>query len=470
MSTRGLPVAKHRKVKDIHVVIPPNPKVEQLSALASELLERRDIILKAWRAAGELAPERSPASSLSRAQFNDHIPAVLDCLAHTIQALPAEDDPRAGQSQAERVCEHGLQRWQQGYQLRELIREWGHLQMCVAGELERYEVNHPGLEPSVMPTARQAWAQLCVDGVTESASQYWRLHQMESAGHVTELQQALSALHTLERARAEAWRTAAHDLRGSVTAVKGATTLLTGGGAELPEPIRVEVADMLSKSVASLHDMLNDLLSLARLEAGHESRDLNTFDAAVLVRDFCIASQALATSRGLYLKMDGPSALPVEGDKTKVLRILQNLLLNAVKYTQRGGVSVTWGLDTGRDTDRWTFSVQDTGPGIDENDAAPFAQELSSATAVANEAREASTDRRRDMVAAETLDSESRPLPQAQQPGEGVGLTIVKRLCELLDAGLELETKPGQGSTFRVTLPCKYDDPGSIPRFETMAK
>jgi hypothetical protein len=60
----------------------------QLRALARELLERRDAILKAWRSAGEPAAERSIASSLSRAQFNDHIPAVLDCLAHTIEAWP----------------------------------------------------------------------------------------------------------------------------------------------------------------------------------------------------------------------------------------------------------------------------------------------------------------------------------------------------------------------------------------------
>jgi signal transduction histidine kinase len=146
----------------------------------------------------------------------------------------------------------------------------------------------------------------------------------------------------------------------------------------------------------------------------------------------------------------------VQGDKTKVVRILQNLLLNAVKYTQRGGVSVTWGPDEGRDTDRWTFSVQDTGPGIDENQAAPFAQELNDATKAGNDAREASSDRRRDIAPAATLPSASKELPQSQQPGEGVGLSIVKRLCELLDAGLELATSPGQGSTFRVMLPRSY--------------
>lgn len=436
--------------------VPHESAREQLIALAADLLARRDAILEAWRAAGQPSAERSIAASLSRAQFNDHIPAVLDCLAATIQTWPGEEDPDAEQNQADRVCEHGLQRWQQGYQLRELIREWGHLQICVADELERYAAAHPDLEPSVMPTARRAWAQLCADGVTESATQYWRLHQAESAGHVNDLEQALSALRTLESSRAEAWRTAAHDLRGSVTVVKGATTLLSDSGGDGAE-VRTEVAEMLTKSVASLHDMLTDLLSLARLEAGHETRELTTFDAAALLRDFCTASEKIATDRGLFLKMDGPRSLPVEGDKTKVTRILQNLLLNAVKYTSSGGICVSWGLDRGRDTDRWKFSVKDTGPGIDENHEAPLAQELLAATEVSNDARDSSTDRRRDLAAPTTLPSESEPLSSSEQPGEGVGLTIVKRLCELLDAGLELATKPGQGTTFRVILPRSYE-------------
>jgi signal transduction histidine kinase len=440
---------------NLHLVIKPNAAAAQVTELAAELLERRDAILDAWRAAGEAGPGGSVASSLSRAQFNDHIPAVLDCLASTLRSWPGEQDAEAVKQQADRVCEHGLQRWQQGYPLRELIAEWGYLQVCVVDELERYAELHPSLEPEVMPAARRVWAQLCAGGVTQSATQYWRLQQAESAGHVNDLEKALSALHAIEQSRAEAWRTAAHDLRGSVTVVKGAATLLNESDATQPE-LRGEVADMLSKSVSSLHDMLNDLLSLARLEAGHEQRELTVFDAAALLRDFCIASQSSAADRGLYLKMDGPESMPVQGDRTKVLRIVQNLLLNAVKYTQCGGVTVTWGVDQGRDTDRWTFSVQDTGPGIDENRSAPFAQELLSATEAADDARDASTDRRRDIPAATTLPSASEAVPQQQQPGEGVGLSIVKRLCELLDAGLELATKPGQGTTIRVILPRSY--------------
>ncbi|MCA1732555.1 MAG: hypothetical protein LC732_03025, partial [Acidobacteria bacterium] len=130
-----------------------------------------------------------------------------------------------------------------------------------------------------------------------------------------------------------------------------------------------------------------------------------------------------------------------------------------VKYTEKGGISVTWGLDRDRETDRWTFSVQDTGPGIDEMHAAPLADELRNATEISDEVSDASTDRRRGMGPAVTLDSADAPPPERAQHGEGVGLSIVKRLCELLEAGLELATKPGQGSTFRVILPRNYDDP-----------
>jgi len=432
---------------------------EQLNALAENLLQRREAILDAWRNAGESGTHPGIGSSLSRAQFNDHIPAVLDCLAHTLREWPSRPDPDRDAMRSERVCEHGLQRWQQGYQLRELIHEWGHLQIAVAEELERYAATHPDLDPSVMPSARRAWLRLCADGVTESATQYWRLHQTESAGHVHDLENALAALRTLELARAEAWRRAAHDLRGGVTVVKGASALLERDGSALPEPIRAEVTGMLSASVSSLHDMLNDLLSLARLEAGHEQRIVTPFDAAVLLRHFCTASQAAASARGLFLKAEGPSTLPVEGDKTKILRILQNLLLNALKYTHRGGVRVTWGPDEGRDTDRWTFSVQDTGPGIDENDAAPLAQELHDATRIADETAAASTDRRRDIAPAATLASAAEALPRDEQAGEGVGLTIVKRLCEMLDAGLELATEAGRGTTFRVIVPRSYAVP-----------
>jgi signal transduction histidine kinase len=438
---------------DIH---PPNPAQEQIHILAAELLKKRQSILSAWRKAGEGSEEENIAPTLSRTQFNDHIPVILDRFEHTLRAWPDVQGPLAEQIEAEGVGQHGMQRWQQGYQLPELIGEWENLQTLVADELEDYASTHPELDPIVMPTVRRIWAQLCAGSITQSVTQYGKLQQTESAGRVTNLQAALAALQGIESSRAQGWRTAAHDLRGNVTVLTLATTFLQGKGSELPDKTRTEVAEMLVKSVSSLNEMLTDLLNLARLEAGQEQREITTFDAAVLLRDFCTASQHLATDRGLYLKMDGPNELMIEGDKIKIQRILQNLLLNAIKYTRHGGVSVTWGTDESHHTNRWTFSVKDTGPGINNNHNAPMAHELHEATKAGNDVRADSKHPTDDIAPATTLPSASHELPPNQQAGEGVGLTIVKRLCELLDAGLELATTPGQGTTFRVILPKSY--------------
>jgi signal transduction histidine kinase len=202
--------------------------------------------------------------------------------------------------------------------------------------------------------------------------------------------------------------------------------------------------------------MLNDLMSLARLEAGHERRDVKQFDAAVLLTELCAGAQPLASERGLYLKTEGPAALPVLGDAAKVRRIAQNLLLNALKYTEQGGVTVFWGGGGGGDKERWVLSVRDTGPGFHAGPGAPLAGALEEATASAREVEKAGEGGTPAAPAAAPV-HDSRPT--RQQSGEGIGLSIVKRLCELLEAGLELESKPGKGSTFCVKLPLHYDGP-----------
>jgi signal transduction histidine kinase len=197
-------------------------------------------------------------------------------------------------------------------------------------------------------------------------------------------------------------------------------------------------------------------MSLARLEAGHERRDVKPFDAGALLTELCAATQPLATERGLYLKAEGPAALPVRGDAAKVRRVAQNLLLNALKYTERGGVTVLWGGGGGQDRERWVLSVRDTGPGFHAGPGAPLAGALEEATASAREAEKAGSG---GVPPAPAAASPPDPRPTRQQSGEGIGLSIVKRLCELLDASVELECKPGQGSTFRVKLPLHYDAP-----------
>ncbi len=430
---------------------------EQLSALAAHLGGQRESILQRWRTTTAAVAELTIASSLTRVQFNDHIPGVLDSFALRLRAWPDEDNIRAQQNEKEQVTEHGLQRWQQGYQLRELTQEWGHLQMAVMDELEAYALAQPNLELGVMPAARRAWARLCWDGISESATQYWRLHQAEANGHVRELEQALDTLNELDRARTTAWREATHDLQGSLSVVTGATSVLDRKN--VSEVTRNEFSDLLQRGVASLNEMLNDLMSLARLDAGMEHRKVVPFDAGVLLTDFCQTSLPLAQERGWFLKMKGPDSLRVHGDRAKIQRILQNLLLNALKYTERGGVTVIWDSIESHDAHDWMFCVQDTGPGLDDGPGAPLARQLYEATQTAHAGDDLHEQEKSDgdLDHAPTVPAQSFTLPVSLQPGEGVGLSIVKRLCELMDASLELETSPGKGSTFRVVLPRHYN-------------
>lgn len=428
-----------------------------LAGLAAHLRNQRKAILESWRLATEEAPGVTIVSTLTRVQFNDHIPGVLDAFGRILKAWPDAVSADSEKDEKEQIVEHGLQRWQQGYQLRDLTREWGHLQMCVMAQIEEYALKNSAPDEGAMIAAREAWSKLCWDGISDSSTQYWRLSQAEAAGHVHDLEHALSTLKELDQTRAAAWRETAHDLQGSLSMVTLASSALDRD--DLPEKARHEFSGLVQRSASSLYDMLNDFMSLARLDAGLEERKVMRFNAATLMADFCKTSEPLAKSRGLFLETQGPDSLHVEGDPAKVRRILQNLLLNALKYTDRGGVTVTWKPLDDAMTEKWMFCVQDTGPGIDDHpETSPLANEIHEATKSAQDAGDSNPEDKStaDEAKAPTSSSESEAQHPAEITGEGVGLSIVKRLCELLNASIELETSPGKGTTFRVILPRRY--------------
>ena len=114
-----------------------------LIALARHLATRRAVILRNWERSVEADPELTTSSSLSRAQFNDHIPQVLAAFERRLQARDPVEKEVAFEDQRNSAAEHGVHRWQQGYYQRETIREWGHLQYWVLDELEDYALAHP---------------------------------------------------------------------------------------------------------------------------------------------------------------------------------------------------------------------------------------------------------------------------------------------------------------------------------------
>lgn len=101
---------------------------EELTALAHHLYVRRNAVLEAWRARVDQDADLTSGSGLSRTAFNDHIPDILDAFARRLRAWPEEIGAQVRGLEIKGVAAHGLHRWQQGFRLRELTREWGYLQ------------------------------------------------------------------------------------------------------------------------------------------------------------------------------------------------------------------------------------------------------------------------------------------------------------------------------------------------------
>ncbi len=384
-------------------------------SFADYLAARREGLLEAWRAAVEADPELTSSDDLSRAQFRDHVPQVLaEFEARLLEEIHPGSSPR-GVDHSDASVEHGGHRWQQGYDLREVILEWGHLQRCLLNELEVARVALPDLTAEVFFSAHRSVAAMIHMAIADGAEQFALLQQKEAIRERNELESTVARFIENDGRRATLWRESAHDLRGQLSIITSATSLLEEP--TLEEAIHAESLGMLQKGTRTLKEMIAGVLADTHTQTCREERRLDAFDATMLLGGLCAASQPLARERGLFLRSNGPESMPAEGDRGKVQRIAQNLVLNALYYTAQGGVTVSWQVD---DADWWSFRVRDTGPGLPAKDSGPAGRGTN------------------------------------QPPGEGIGLSIVRRLCELLGARLQTESSPGEGTAFTVILPRRY--------------
>ena len=242
---------------------------EQIGTLADHLLSRRDSILKNWRHAVDEDPALTSASTLARKEFYDHIPAVLDAFDQMLRARYLSEKAEAAQEQKEQAAEHGLHRWHHGYNQRDVMREWSHLHIVLVNELENYSELSPGIESGgAMSIARRALAELCSNGVNESAMRYAELQQVEAAARIQDLEQALESLSELDRKRVETWRRAVHDVRGSFGVIKNIADQLHDEDAD--EVLKTEFLTLLQKSVVVIARPFEQSIGL--IETGSRAR------------------------------------------------------------------------------------------------------------------------------------------------------------------------------------------------------
>ncbi len=248
---------------------------------------------------------------------------------------------------------------------------------------------------------------------------------------ITELKERADAA---ERARAEAeaanqskstfLATMSHEIRTPMNGVLGMMDVLEHQGLDPSQ--RRSVATMRD-SAQSLLRIIDDVLDFSKIEAGRLELEATAFSLSGLIDGVVSTFHAQATAKRLALDadIDAGSDDVLVGDPTRVRQILFNLLGNALKFTERGGVHVHAGtVPLGGGRTRVTLAVRDTGIGLDAAQRArlfrPFAQADSSTT--------------------------------RRFGGTGLGLSIVRRLAELMDGTVGVDSTPGVGSEFTVTL------------------
>lgn len=309
-------------------------------------------------------------------------------------------------------------------------------QVLETGEL-RYEERYDTRQGS------DNWLALSLskhdDGVAITALDITALKQAEQQKvfRLEELERSAEMVQTLEgmrehiRQRGEFLRATTHDLRGSFGVIEGAASLLNQMDTEEE---RAEMLAMLQRNLRQVTQVLTQLLDYSRLEAGQEVVVKGTFDAAAVSRELVAGLQPTAVERNLFLRGAGAETLLVEGDVVKFSRIAQNLLLNALKYTDTGGVKVNW--QPGEADGMWQFSVQDTGPGLPPSLMAMLSAPPSD-----------------DAAPNPVRNVDKSDVPVSASSGEGIGLFIVKRLCNLLSSHINVTSQPGQGTLIEIKFP-----------------
>jgi two-component system phosphate regulon sensor histidine kinase PhoR len=242
----------------------------------------------------------------------------------------------------------------------------------------------------------------------------------EEAGAVLLVVHDLTEAERVNRIRQDFVANVSHELRTPLTSLRGYAETLLDGGLEDAEH-RERFVRIIRDQAVRLQELVDDLLSLAELERAGAPLRRTRFDLRALAAEQIAAFRAPAARAGLALALGPGEAVEVEADRARLSQVIANLLDNAVKYTESGGVTVSAGHEGGR---AWC-EVRDTGPGIPADDQPRVFE------------RFYRVDKARSR----------------EQGGTGLGLSIVKHILALHGGEVSLRSTPGEGSVFRFELP-----------------
>ena len=240
-----------------------------------------------------------------------------------------------------------------------------------------------------------------------------------------ELAVARAAAEEANRSKTRFLRAASHDLLQPLSAAR---LFLSALAATDLTPDQSDLTTRLSIAFESVEELMHAVLDISRLDSQRIEFNRKPVELDALFQRLAAEYAHVAEAKGLHLRF-APTSAVVDSDPTFLRRIAQNLVSNAIKYTDHGGVLV----GVRRRGARVWLEVRDTGIGI------------------------AATDRNR------IFDEFQRIAHDGQAPGMGLGLSIVRRACAKLGHPIALESEPGRGTVFRISLPQALAEPAAPP-------
>jgi len=326
---------------------------------------------------------------------------------------------------------------------------------CVQAPLFGHEKRVIGLlaaafdEPERVPTARDAAQLMTYAGMSGLALENTMLYadlERQVAQRTAELRTALVRAQEADRLKGQFLAAVSHELRTPLNAIIGFSTVMLDEIDGPVTPLQREDLKIINRNGRFLLHLIDDLLDLARIEAGKIELELAPVDVRALIVEVTETVQGLLHNRPITLNLSLPERLPYAyADAARIRQVLLNLLSNAVKFTKQGSISISARCVAAPDTQPGTkgagavivrngqrlhpyiaVSVRDTGVGI------------------------ASEDLARIFEAFHQVRSGDR------QRGSGLGLAISRRLIEAHGGRIWAESEPGKGSVFTFILPCTF--------------